>query len=471
MTTTAIGNELRVEPRAALAVPNADLSLPMPLDPARSLALDRLLRLEADRAYVARLADTDADDLSDPRAERQALDYVAGVTRHKRYLDFLIAHFYRGDAATLEAALRQALRIGLYDLLFLDTPPHAAVHEAVELAKQRIRPGAGGLTNGLLRAATRGPLPEPNSGDPADDLAVRHSQPTWIVRRWLARYGPDETRALLDAANARPRYALRVNTLRESVADVRAALDELEVAHEPSRYLDDFVIVDRLQPVLRAGWLDDGRCAVQDEAAGLVVRLLDPQPGETVADVAAAPGGKAIYAAMRMQDEGTVLAFDIHATRTDLVQHAAAAHGLTSVQTEVADLRLLAARERRPQADAVLLDAPCSGFGVLAKRADLRWQRSPEEITELVALQDDLLDAAARLVRPGGRLVYATCSIEPDENAERVTAFLGRNPEFSVESAEGFVPGEMVTDEGFYAALPHRHGTDGAFAARLRRRG
>jgi 16S rRNA (cytosine967-C5)-methyltransferase len=441
------------------------------LVPARERALVRLLRIEHEGAYVGFVDGEDSGGEGDAREERQAAEYVAGITRQRRWLDFLIAHFYRGNANQLEPALRQILRIGLYDILFLSTPPHAAVNEAVELAKRVVRPKAGGLVNGILRAVLRhrDRLPEPDTGKPERDLAVRTSHPTWIARRWLGRYGEAEARALLEHDNERPRYALRINTLRTTPDAFKDDLDGLGVEWTPSEWLDDFVLVEQLQPVLRAGWLDDGRCAVQDEAAALVVHLLDPQPGETVLDVAAAPGGKALYAALRMRDEGRVRAFDIHPARANLVRESAAAHGLKSVEVEAADLRELAQRPDPPQGDRVLLDAPCSGLGVLAKRADLRWRRAPEEIDELTDLQDDLLDAAAALVRPGGLLVYSTCTIEPEENAERVGAFITRHPGFSLDRADGFVPDTFVTEEGYFAAFPHRHGTDGAFAARLRK--
>ena len=437
---------------------------------ARVLALGRLLRIEDAGAYAGLVDGSDLD--GDPREARQASEYVAGITRQRRWLDFLIAHFYRGDAATLEPTLRQILRIGLYDLLFLRTPPHAAVSEAVELAKRHVRAGAGGLVNGVLRAVLRQveTLPEPDTGDAARDLAIRLSHPTWIARRWVKRYGEADARKLLEIDNARPTYALRVNTLRVSLKVLGERLDALGVVWRPSAYLDDVVVVDQLQPVLRGGLLDEGLCAVQDEAAALVVHTLDPQPGETILDVAAAPGGKALYAAIRMGDRGRVLAYDIHPNRAELVRASAATHGLTRVEVEVADLRELGAQADPPTGDRVLLDAPCSGLGVLAKRADLRWRRTAGEIGELVELQDDLLDAAARLVRPGGLLVYSTCTTEPEENAERVDAFLARRTDFERERVDGLVPDAFVTDAGDFAALPHVHGTDGAFAARLRQR-
>jgi 16S rRNA (cytosine967-C5)-methyltransferase len=412
------------------------------------------------------------DDLPDPRTGRQVREYVAGVTRWRRWLDFLIDHFYRGQAMQMEPTLRQVLRIGLYDLFLLDTPPHAALHEAVELAKRLVRPGAGGLVNGILRSALRaaGDLPQPAMQDEAERLAIRYSHPTWMVRRWLERYGAEETRRLLEANNARPVYGVRVNTHHITPEAFHARLDEEGISWEASPYLDDFVRIRRLQPVIQAGLLADGSCMVQDEGAGLVVRLLDPQPDETVLDACAAPGGKALYAASRMQGRGRVLAYDVHPGRIRLVSQAAGTLGLTNVVAEAADLRDLAGQQPPPAADRVLLDVPCSGLGVLAKRADLRWQRTPEDMAELVALQDDLLDAAAALVRPGGVLVYSTCTIEPEENEDRVSAFLERHGAFVQRSAGGLVPEGLATAEGFYAALPHRDGIDGAFAARLERR-
>jgi 16S rRNA (cytosine967-C5)-methyltransferase len=263
---------------------------------------------------------------------------------------------------------------------------------------------------------------------------------------------------------------VRINTLATSVEAFQQQVDARDVTWTASPYLDDFVRVKRLQPILEAGWMDAGQCAVQDESAGLVVRVLEPQPGETIIDTCAAPGGKTIYAALRMENTGTIYAADANEKRLGLVSDGAAAHGVDGmVHPVAADLREWARADDAPPADRVLLDAPCSGLGVLAKRADLRWQRSPDDLDELTTLQDELLDAAARLVRPGGLLVYSTCTIEPEENQQRVTAFLARDDRFTLESVAGTVPDTTVTEEGFFTTLPHEHGVDGAFAARLRR--
>ena len=434
---------------------------------ARALAVGRLLRVEDEGAFVARLGGGDAE------TARAASDFVAGVTRLKRWLDFVIDHYARGGVESLDPELLQTLRIGVYDLVVRGTAPHAAVNEAVETVRALLHRGAAGYANAVLRSVARalrdGTLPEPDTGSVAGDLAVRHSHPTWMVRRWLAAWGEDATARFLASNNAAPRFALRATGDVDALAD---RLQALGADPKRSRWLDDFVTVGRLQPVLRAGLLAEGACAVQDEAAGLVVRVLDPQPGEAVLDGAAAPGGKAVYAALRMARAGAdagpsrVVALDVSRAKTALVAKSAEAHGVADVvETVAADLTTWT--PPRPF-DRVLLDAPCSGTGVLAKRADLRWNRSPEDLKELAALQDRLLDAAASHVRPGGLLVYSTCSVEAEENDDRVAAFLDRQPDFVVEPVGDLVP-EPMRDGDVYRALPHVHGTDGAFAARLRR--
>ena len=442
---------------------------------ARSWALAALRRIEEDRAYVARL---EPDAGLGPGARRTATDYVAGVTRWRRWLDHLIDATFSGQPENLDQRARQVLRLGIYELLYASTPPHAAVHAAVSLAKDVGAEKAMGLVNAVLRNLDnrRDDLPQPATGDPLEDLAIRHSHPSWLVKRWRDRFGIDQLTALLNWNNARPSHGLRVNRLRTTVADVAGELAELEAPQEPSTWLpDDLIRVTRLQPVLAAGLLTRGLCVVQDEAAALVVRVLDPQRGESIIDVCAAPGGKATYAAELMKDRGQVLALDVHPGKVKLIEAAAARLGLKSVRCAVADL--LSLHELRDesgqplarQADRVLLDAPCSGTGVMARRADLRWNREPGDLATLCKTQDAMLDAAAALVRPDGLLVYSTCSLEPEENEARVDAFLERHPDFGLESAAGLIPADLVDERGFYRSLPQRHGIDGGFAARLRR--
>lgn len=384
------------------------------------------------------------------------------------------------------------LRLAMHELLFQKLPAHA-VSEHVNLAKALVRPAAGSLVNAVLRRLLReqvaGTLPEPPLPDAntpqdkaAEVLAVATSHPTWMVARWLQRWGQQETMSLLAHNNrSAPAYAVRVCPGKDlSPQKLVEQLQEAGVEAALSSVLpNDFLVAMGLQHLIRQGFMQQGICQVQDEAAGLVVALLDPQPGEAILDACAAPGGKALYAASRMQNQGRLVAMDIHKKRLSALKTAAAAQGLEGlIATRTGDLCQYAAwvasqprdAGQEHQYDRVLVDAPCSGLGVLAKRVDLRWRRTPEELTQLATLQAQLLDAAATLVKPGGLLVYSTCSIEPEENSDQVSAFLSRNKDYKHEAASiDQLPSHVIGATGFLQTLPHVHDMDGAFGARLRR--
>ena len=265
-------------------------------DTAREIAIEQLLKLDAAHAHF------NTDDTLPVQAEREhrmVKEYVQGIMRWKRWLDFVIDHYYRGKLSSMEPVLKWILRLGVYDLLLVSTPSHAAIHEAVELAKKRVRPGAGKLANGILRSIDRNrdALPEPDAIPLARYMSIMYSHPEWMVNRWLDRYGADNTEELLKWNNKRPVYSVRINTARITCDAFRQRLDHDQIEWTDGHFLEDFVRLPRLQPLVRGGYLKEGLCAVQDESAGLVVRLLDPLPGAYVVDACAAPGGKTLYAA------------------------------------------------------------------------------------------------------------------------------------------------------------------------------
>jgi 16S rRNA (cytosine967-C5)-methyltransferase len=433
----------------------------------REIAYRRLQRIEADGAYAG-LVSGEADGETDPREERFATEITSGVTRWRRWLDFLVDQFYSGAPGTLETRVRLVLRIGIYELLYLDTPSHAAINEAVELARMLGATRATGLVNGILRSVDRkrNALPKPRTADPAEALAIRTSHPTWMVRKWIKRFGIDDARKLCEWNNRTPVFGVRINTLRISPEAFRNRLDDDGIEWESTRFLDDLITVKNVQPLIRNGHVAEGLCVVQDESAGLVVRLLDPGPEEDVLDCCAAPGGKSLYAAGRMENRGRVVSLDINRQRVKLITKAAERLAVSIVDAQTVDATKLPS-EFHQSFDRVLVDAPCSGLGVLSKRADLRWRISEADLVELAALQEQLLSQAASAVKPGGVLVYSTCTIEPDENVAQVERFLTSNPDFSVEDARTYLPAEVVSEAGFMSTLPHIHSMDGAFAARL----
>ncbi|XP_043693561.1 probable ribosomal RNA small subunit methyltransferase B isoform X2 [Telopea speciosissima] len=473
-------------------------NLNLEVSPHRAVSAVRLMRIEFggafadllnekgkgsaknEMAYIERTLGFRTRDLDD-RDLRLVTEIVGGTIRWKRYLDHLITSLCHDERAFrgMEPLLLQILRIGCYEIDKLGIPPYAAVDECVRIAKVALRPGAGNMVNGILRklALLKDknflPLPKVEGDDRsrARALATLYSHPVWMVRRWTKSIGEEEAVQLMTWNNSEPSFSLRANRKKGYTrADLVKQLNMLKVPYETSLHLDDFVrLKTGMQGVIQAGLLKEGLCSVQDESAGLVVSVVDPQPGDTIIDCCAAPGGKTLFMALCLGGQGMVYAIDINKGRLRILKETAKLHEVDGVVTTFhSDLRIFA-EEKPLKVDKVLLDAPCSGLGVLSKRADLRWNRKFEDMEQLKNLQDDLLNAASMLVKPGGVLVYSTCSIDPEENEERVTAFLLRHPEFHIDPVDGYVPLEFVTDKGFYFSNPVKHSLDGSFAARLLR--
>jgi 16S rRNA (cytosine967-C5)-methyltransferase len=358
-----------------------------------------------------------------------------------------------------------------YQIVFLErVPAWAAVDDAVSLARPRAKPGAPEFVNAVLRAFARRRAPERRPllpADPVDALAVRCSFPTWLAARWVARYGADEAERLMLAMNTRPPLTVRVNLARTTRELARTRLRQEErLEAQPTRYAPEGLVVEHGTPPGAWAAFRSGDVVPQDEASMLVSRLLEPRPGEAVADVCAAPGTKTTHIATLMADSGRVIAIDPHRGRLALVAEAAARLGLHAIETHAGEVEALAPG-LVGSCDRVLVDAPCSNLGVLRRNPEVKWRRAPEDLARAQARQRRILAAAAVMVRPGGRLVYATCSLEPEENDEVVREFLAAHPGFGVDR-----PPETpiaLDAAGVLRCLPHRHGTDGFTAIRVRR--
>ncbi|KAL8208961.1 hypothetical protein R6Q57_008373 [Mikania cordata] len=467
------------------------------ISPHRAVSAVRLMRIEFGGAfadllnekgkgsgdnemkYVERTLGFCTRDLDD-RDLRLVTDIVGGTIRWRKYLDFLILSLCHdpNTFSHMEPLLLQILRIGFYEIVKLEIPSYAVVDENVQLAKISLRPGAGNMVNGILRKLVllkeTNSLPSPQvEGDDraqARALATLHSHPVWMVRRWIKYLGREEAIKLMMWNNSDPSFSLRANRGKSFTrSELVSRLETLKVPYELSPYLDDFVRISTgMQSVMKDGLLKEGLCSVQDESAGcLVVSVVDPQPGEIILDCCAAPGGKTLFMAACLNDQGMVTALDINKGRLRILKETAKLQKLDNVITTVhIDLRTFPV-ENCVSYDKVLLDAPCSGLGVLSKRADLRWNRKSEDMEELKSLQDELLDAASMLVKAGGVLVYSTCSFDPEENEERVAAFLLRHQEYIIDSTERYIPPEFLTEQGYYFSSPVNNSLDGAFAARL----
>lgn len=435
---------------------------------ARGIAVKILNRVERTDAYLDKLLDSElrSQELGD--ADKGLLaEIVHGVLRWQGRLDWVLNGFTHGNFIKSEVNIKNAMRVGLYQVFFLNQVPHyAAVNEAVEFVKRLRGEKTGNMVNAVMRNIIRtlDGIHYPNrANDPLQYLAVYYSHPLWLVKRWAARFPEDELEKLLAANNEVPGLTLRVNKLKISPPEFLAILDENRVPYQGSTLIDFFVKVRGLGAITRLNIFQQGFFSVQDESAALPVMLLDPRPGDRVIDMCAAPGGKTTYIAEMMENRGEVVAVDKYENKLRLIRKGCDRLGITCVRTVVDDSRTAVLEP----ADRIIVDAPCSGLGTLRKKPDMKWKRQSEDITNLALIQADLLENAARLLRPGGILVYSTCTTEPEENRDQIRAFLGRHPEFTTEDAGLIVNKAVVSEEGFVETYPHRHHVDGSFAVRL----
>lgn len=437
--------------------------------PARRCAYAVIRRVFEQQAYADRALQSEAAGL-DARDRALAMRLAYGAIQRRGTLDHLIERLAGRAASQLDAPLLAALRLGLYELLYLSgAPDRAVVADCVELAKSG-RGGGHGLVNAVLRRAARegeqallGDLRE----DTPEYAAIAHSHPEWIARMWWHELGRSDALALMAADNEPGELALRVNTLR---ADPQGIARELAVTTHADPGLPEALMLDGPFDLHGSAAWSAGEIIAQSRAAMLVAHALDPQPGERVLDLCAAPGGKSTHLAALMGAEGEVVAVERNPARARELRDTARRLHAHNVRVEVSDAAL-----PRPEGDLfdrVLVDPPCSGLGTLQARADLRWRVTPEQISELASLQATILAAGAHALRPGGVLVYSTCTISSAENELQIERFLAGNDQFALEDLTNVqqihthprAPNVLLT-------MPHRDHTAGFFIARMRRMG
>ena len=439
------------------------------IDRVRELAMQVLQKVHVEDAYAnVALAETLREVRLPERDRRFLTELVYGVTKAGETLDYMIGR-YVADLRKAQPAIRELLRLGFYQIFLMDrVPPSAACDTAVELAKKHGRRGAESFVNGVLRAALREPeraaLPD---GRNAHALALRTWHPKWLVERWVRAYGYERTEALCRCNNTSAPLSVRVNTLRTNRP---ALLEQFAAAGAEARA--SVLVPEGI--LLRAhGALDElaplrmGLAQVQDESSMLVAHVLAPEPGMTVIDVCAAPGGKTTHIAQRMENRGRILAFDIYEEKIRRIERNAQRLGISIIEAEVRDARTIGAAYTG-QADRVLVDAPCSGLGVLRRKPDARWKKRAGDQKTLPPLQRAILASAAEAVKKGGILVYSTCTMEECENAAVVNAFLETNTDFVLEETGAFLPMQKSA-ERMVQIMPETDGPDGFFIARMRR--
>jgi 16S rRNA (cytosine967-C5)-methyltransferase len=440
---------------------------------ARRCAYDVVRRTFEQGAYADRAFRARADHYELTGRERAfAMRLAYGAIQRKATLDYLIEQLTERPIKRLDPALANALRIGLYQVAYLDgVPEHAAVNETVELAKRRGRPGHQ-LVNAVMRRATTQAcaLLEPLGDATPADAALRHSHPTWVAELWWKMLGPEQAIALMTRNNEPAESAVRANTLRVTPEELVGSLTTERIPVHRDPVIEEAVVLDRPYDVHRSRLFTTGALMPQSRASMLVARCLDPRPGESVLELCAAPGGKATHLAALMGGEGRIVAVELQPGRARAIEANCARLGVKSVDVRAGDAR---APLYGSGFDRVLVDPPCSDLGTLQSRPDVRWRKRPAMVDALVTIQREILETAAVAVRPGGRLVYSTCTINAVENERQITDFLARHGDFSPLDLTGPYPPVTATAAGnggtFLQTLPQLHETDGFFIAALER--
>ena len=393
-----------------------------------------------------------------------------GVLQNQMLLDFYLSKFSNIPLKRMEGKVVQTLRLGAYQMLFLTRIPHsAAVNSAVALVKAHCKnPRAAGMVNGILRSMERSlqNMPVIPQGDPVAYLSTLYSHPEWLVKEFILSLGEEEAAQLLAADNSQPPTAVMVNTTRTTAEELKAMLEADHVEAEPHPWLENCLLLHRTGDLERLEAFQQGLFYVQDPASRLSVLAAGAKPGMKVLDCCAAPGGKSFAAAIAMENQGEIVSCDLHPHKKKLIQAGADRLGLTIISPKTADGKVF-----RPEwenaFDLVLVDAPCSGLGVIRKKPDIRY-KDPAPLADLPAVQLDILRNAARYVKPGGTLMYSTCTLLYRENGEVVETFLAENNSYKAEAFP--LPGPVGLVQGGSVTLwPHRHGTDGFFISKMRR--
>ena len=400
-------------------------------------------------------------------------ELVYGVLENKRLIDKIIEESSTVKLRKIHPMIMEIIRIGVYQLLFLDhIPESAAVNESVKLAKAYGHKGTVGYVNGVLRgiASKKGYYKDLDFMSDDEMMAVKFSHPDFMVDIWIKQYGIDFTKDLLAANNSVPPFSIRVNTLKCTVEDLRSLLLSKGIQTEKGKLAKDSLIVKNPHEIISLEEYTNGLFTVQDEASMMVTEAMNPKIGSVCLDICAAPGGKSTHIAQWMNDEGLVISRDIYPHKIMLVNHLKDRLGISSINVQLHDAMVFDS-ELEGKVDYCLVDAPCSGLGLIRRKPDIKWTRTADELKVLSQLQYRMLQNASSYLNLGGVLIYSTCTLNYQENLEVITDFLSSDPRFKLTPIE-FDSGKVISEtqeSGYLELYPHIHGSDGFFIARMQR--
>jgi 16S rRNA (cytosine967-C5)-methyltransferase len=435
----------------------------------RQLAVKILNRYDRSDSYIDKLLSHELKHEHLIHQDRALLtELVNGVIRWRGKIDWVLTGFYHGDYQKCLNLVKNAMRIALYQMLYLNRIPiPAAIFESVEVVKRIQGEKTAAIVNGVLRNIARN-VENIRYPDKSEDeiyfYAVIYSHPKWLVKRWIDRFGLLETEKLMDFNNRRPYTAVRVVSTNSTVAEIEEIFTTHNIKYSVSPYNPNSLLLESPRYDISASEIfKSGKITIQDPSSTLSAMLANPKEGDTIIDICAAPGGKSFILAELMNNKGEVLAFDKHESKLRFITNGAERLNLNIIKAVTRDAENQSFTEN---ADIVFADVPCSGLGTLSKKPDIKWKKESEDITKLVIHQRKILENASKILKSGGVLVYSTCSIEPEENEENIKWFLKNYPDFTLDPAEKYLP-ESLCKDGYYYSIPHLSGMDGAFAARM----
>lgn len=439
----------------------------------RKIALDILIDIEENKAYSNITINKYLSRYNIAPIDKGFITkLVYGVLENKLYLDYIIKQFSRTKFKKINPYIINILRIGLYQICFLDKIPNsAAVNESVKITKQ-INARLSGFVNGILRNYIRNlskvVLPSCTK-NPIGHLSIKYSHPKWLVELWVKEYGVDFTEKLLESNNQPPKLTIRTNTLKINTYDLIDKLKKEGVDCRTGNYVNEAVIIDNMEKSLEdLDSFKEGLFQVQDESSMVVGHVLAPNKDDFVIDVCSAPGGKATHIAELMENKGHILARDIHEHKLNLINQNTKRLGIKIIETNQYDASLLD-NSLLNKADKVLIDAPCSGFGIIRRKPEIRYFKESKDIVKLSKLQLDILNTCSKYVKPNGYLIYSTCTIQSEENIGVVNRFLKFNDNFELVDINEYLPDRITTDNKYIQLYPHISGIDGFFISKLRR--
>lgn len=444
---------------------------------ARELVLKILVDVLQNGAY-SNIALNDCLNKNELKACDKAFitEIFYGVLEYKERIDYIISKFSSVKLKKISYWILNILRMGIYQIIFMDkVPDSAAVNESVKLARKYGHAYSVKYVNGVLRSIAKNKqnieYPSENN-NLVEYLSVWYSYPTWFVEKCIKDFGYDFTKSFLESSNKKPNFCIRVNTTKTSTDELMKLLKEDGINTTKSKIIDIGLIVENSQNITRSKLYNEGFFTIQDESSMLVAKVLNPKENDVVIDVCAAPGGKSTHIAELMNNTGCVYSRDVYEHKVLIINEMAKRLGLTNIKPQVFDATKLD-KEMIEKADKVLVDAPCTGLGIIRRKPDIKWTKESKDTDNISKLQYSILENASKYVKEGGYLVYSTCTIEKEENINVVTKFIKNNSNFAMEDIMAFIPhsleGRELAKKGYMEFYPNVHNTDGFFISKMKK--